>query len=270
MNPITVAALVDEFEKIAKFDWKAARESAVADSFPAVGSVLGAGIASGMSNEHRKINPLSGAAIGYGVGGLAEMAYHHLSHKKHASVEKTSGKKIRAAIGALGAVGGGLIGHGASMVALPHLGIAAADGVKSLGGSAKTQNKAYRATTIGQLIGGPVVGGVLGYKGVTKLHDKIEKKLQDRKAAKDLTKVSYVDSALSVFNKVSALSMSSGQTGWGQMASSAGSGIADAAKAKARNLAAAAARNQSLAGHGATAFQQAAQALPVVKGRLLS
>jgi len=76
---ISLESMSDELQKVAVGPaMKKFLEGAAGEDGPALGATLGAGIA-GM----RGGNPLSGAAMGYGVGSLPEMLVKgHLDKKK--------------------------------------------------------------------------------------------------------------------------------------------------------------------------------------------
>lgn len=61
------------------FDRKAALEALVGEAGPALGATLGAGVAGGLGK-----NPLSGAAMGYGVGSIPELLLHRHKAPTHA------------------------------------------------------------------------------------------------------------------------------------------------------------------------------------------
>lgn len=52
------------------FNWSKFRQGAMADLGPAAGSVLGAGVANAYG-----INPIAGAAAGYGLGAIPEIIH---------------------------------------------------------------------------------------------------------------------------------------------------------------------------------------------------
>ena len=74
MNSLIESAFLDELEKISNASaapstgWKGFRHGALGEVGPALGATLGAGLAGA-----KGANPLSGAALGYGVGSLPEI-----------------------------------------------------------------------------------------------------------------------------------------------------------------------------------------------------
>lgn len=93
MDAVTLDAMADELKKLAMGPvMKKFIEGAKGEAGPALGATVGAGIAS-----MRGGNPLSGAALGYGVGSLPEM----LMTAKHNKL-----KQLGEAAGSMG--GGGV------------------------------------------------------------------------------------------------------------------------------------------------------------------